>query len=84
MKRRGDRSKVQWLRAKDLREQYGMDPKTMVKWVELGFPLEWVTLPPRKDGGRGERRYSRASIEASLNEMKESYLSLAKKEEGTP
>lgn len=53
------------LRAGEVRSEYGLDPKTLADWPEMGLPLRWVDLP-QKGERRGERRYDRASLERCL------------------
>ena len=61
-----DRSKVVLLRARDVREQYGLDPKTLEKWAGMGLPVRWVDLPASSEQRKGERRWVRESVEECL------------------
>ena len=64
-----NRGVARLMRPKEVREQYGLDPKTLEKWAGMGLPVQWVDLPGVEGGRRGERRWVRESIEACLAGM---------------
>ena len=61
-----NRGVARLMRPKEVREQYGLDPKTLEKWAGMGLPVRWVDLPASSEQRKGERRWVRESVEECL------------------